>query len=402
MRFLKPAGIWFVLAVVGPGLGGCDVRQEPYEEPAGRTADVIAIMPPESVLGTAPYDLAGEVAALTGDSLRLRVRPAGEAGIAIDEAFDLVDAGEYEALVAPPEIFMVRGEHQSWGVLLTSGTPFGYRAGEFLAWYHHGGGKELVQAIYDRKSARGNVLVMPVAMTASEPPGFFTDPVPDDPDAFDASGIAYRINLLGKKVMESAFPGLNVVTSAAGVVPVDDFCTGRLQGAELGTLAMYEDLFFDGFDHPNGGNVVECGFRHLYLSSWQQLMLSSWLAIDRKFFASLQPHERQAIVTSAQANVMRSLAVDFAGGARALARVAEAGATIHAGLPPEILARLRETTALELQAEAAADADFEAIVSSMGEFAQAHHGALLYDGIPRDERFNRFPGWNPNYPVVRD
>ena len=112
------------------------------------------------------------------------------------------------------------------GVLLTSGTPFGYRAGEFLAWYHHGGGKELVQAIYDRKSAHGNVLVMPVAMTASEPPGFFTEPVPDDPDAFDASGIAYRINLLGKKVMESAFPGLNVVTSAAGVVPVDDFCTG--------------------------------------------------------------------------------------------------------------------------------------------------------------------------------
>ena len=47
-------------------------------------------------------------------------------------------------------------------------------------------------------------------------------------------------------------------------------------------------------------------------------------------------------------------------------------------LPPEILDRLRATTALELMAEAAADADFEAIVSSMGGIRPgASRGAAL-------------------------
>ena len=313
-----------------------------------------------------------------------------------------MDAGHGDALVAPPDAFWIQGKRQPWAVLLTSGTPFGFRAGEFLAWCRHGGGRDLVQAIHDRKSAHGNVLVMPVAMTASEPPGFFIDAVPDDPQLFDASGITYRINLLGHQVMKRAFPGLDVVTSAVGMVPADDFCTGKLRGAELGTLAMYDELFFDGFDHPAGGNVVECGFRHLYLSSWQQLMLSSWLAINREFFEDLEPHQQRAIVTSAQANVMRALASDFTGGARSLARVAAAGGTIHAGLPPAVLARLRAATVQQIEAEAAADADFAAIVSSMRDFARAHHGALLYDGISRDERFNRFPGWEADYPVVTD
>ena len=64
--------------------------------------------------------------------------------------------------------------------------------------------------------------------------------------------------------------------------------------------------------------------------------------------------------------------------------------------------RAQELHACQLQAEAAADADFEDIVSSMGAFARANHGALLYDGIPRDERFNLFPGWDPDHPVVSD
>ena len=398
----KAMNSWRAILIVGIGMGGCDAQQEPPLERAGTTAEVIALMPPINALGTAPYELAKEVAALTQGSLQLQVRQADDVGVTIPQAYDLVDAGKHPMLVAPPEIFMIGGSHQPWGVLLTSGPPFGFSAVEFLAWYTQGGGESLIQSIYDRKGAHGNVLLMPIAMTASEPPGFFIDPVPSDPEQFDASGITYRINLLGHKVMKAAFPGLNIVTSPAGAVPVDDFCTGALQGAELGTLAMYETLFFDGFDHPNGENVVACGFKHLYLSSWQQLMLSSWLAINRDFFDGLAPHEQQAIRSAAQANALRSLLSDFAGGAGALQRVAAAGATIHAGLPAKVLAKLREATAQQLEKEAAADPDFAAIIASMQAFARSNQGALLYDGIPRNERFNRFPGWEAAHPIVRE
>ena len=243
---------------------------------------------------------------------------------------------------------------------------------------------------------------MLVAMTASEPPGFFMDPVPEDADEFDATGITYRINLLGHEIMKAAFPGLNVVDSPVGTVPVDDFCTGRIQGAELGTLASQEAFFFERFDHPNGANIVECGFGHLYLSSWQQLMLSSWLAVNRQFFESLDPHERKAIRTAAEANTIRSLLADFAAGGKTMKRVAAAGATIHASLPADVLARLRGATAQRLEEAAAADPDFAAIIASMREFAQSNEAALLYDGVARDERFNLFPGWASEDPIRRD
>lgn len=199
--------------------------------------------------------------------------------------------------------------------------------------------------------------------------------------------------------MKAAFPDLNMVTTPAGVVPVDDLCTGKIQGAELGTLSHYEGFFFDQFSHSNGDNIVECGFKHLYLSSWQQLMISSWLAIDRGFFESLKPHEQQAIVSAAQSNVMRSLAVDIAGGAAALRRIAAAGAIIHAGLPPKIVARLREKAAEIVKQEMAADTDVAQIIASMKKFAKANQAALLYEGIPQDQRFDLFPGWESDYPI---
>lgn len=151
---------------------------------------------------------------------------------------------------------------------------------------------------------------------------------------------------------------------------------------------------------PSGGNIVECGFGHLYLSSWQQLMPSSWLTINREFFDSLEPHEQRAILTAAEANTIRSLLADFAGGAGAIERVSRAGATVHASLPAEVLARLRETTAQVLERKAAADPDFAAIIGSMRDFAQGNHASLLYDGVARDERFNKFAHWDSEYPIA--
>ena len=82
-----------------------------------------------------------------------------------------------------------------------------------------------------------------------------------------------------------------------------------IQGVELGTLRLYEEAFFDDFSHPNGENIVECGFKHLYLSSWQQLMLSSWWLRRFRFgpvewawrsftYRKLQPFRREVSVSA--------------------------------------------------------------------------------------------------------
>ncbi|MEM7280220.1 MAG: hypothetical protein AAF438_01120 [Pseudomonadota bacterium] len=358
-----------------------------------KTADILALMPPDGAFGNAPHRFAEQVSSLTAGSLTLRVRNPEDMGIGIRQIFDQVDQGRLSMAVAPPAAYDIQGEPISFGPLLVSGMPFGFGPDEFLSWYFAAGGQQVVQEIIDARSAHANVMLFPLAITTSEPPGFFVDPVPNDADEFNATAITYRINLLGAKVMKTAFPDLVIVDSPPGVVPVDKMCSGEIQGAELGTLSVYETLFFDRFQHENGNNIVECGFQHLYLSSWQQLMLSNWLAIDRRFFDSLDRHEKSAVQAAVLASLTRSLAEERARGRGVIARIKQAGATIHPSLPPMILARLREATAAVIQSESETDPDFARIISSMKAFARDNQSSLLYDGVPADQRFNLLPGW---------
>ncbi|BFM14852.1 hypothetical protein R50073_10350 [Maricurvus nonylphenolicus] len=365
-----------------------------------KTVDVVSLMPPVGVLGQAPHGFASEVTALTNGSLEVRVKSMKESGVPLPAMIDQIDSGKQQVFVAPPETFFIQGAPQRFGILLTSGFPFGLNAQEYLSWYYNAGGQQLIQEIFDRKTAHANVLVFPLAVSTSEPPGFFTDSIPNDPDKFNNSNITYRINYLGSKAMKLAFPDLNMVTTPAGRVPVDDLCTGKINGTELGTLSLYDIFFFDKFSHPNGDNIVECGFKHLYLGSWQQLLLSSWMAINKTFFESLAPHEQQAIITVARAGVSRSLTTDIAKGARVLYKAAEAGVTIHSGLPPKVLDRLREATSDVLNSESEADSDFAKIVEGMKGFVRHNRPALLYDGVSRQQRFKLLPVWDSDYSVV--
>ena len=77
---------WRAILIVGIGMGGCDAQQEPPLDRTGVTAEVIALMPPINALGTAPYELAKEVAALTQGSLQLQVRQADDVGVTIPQA----------------------------------------------------------------------------------------------------------------------------------------------------------------------------------------------------------------------------------------------------------------------------------------------------------------------------
>lgn len=389
---------FLAIAVLSPVLlTGCG-----SESPATKSVTAVSLMPPDGAFGSVDTDFAVEVAALTAGSLIIEPRTLAESDIALTELFDAVDAGRVPLAIAPPAAYWIDGEPLSIGPLLVSGIPFGFGAEEFMAWYYAAGGQELVQDIVDRRSLHGNVLVLPIAVTAGEPAGFFVDAVADDPDVFNASGITYRINLLGAKAMRVAFPNLDIVDSPPGVVPVDAMCSADIQGAELGTLSVYPVLFFDRFSHERGDNVIECGFRHLYLSSWQQPMLSNWVIINRSFFAALAPHEQQAIRSAAMANVIRTLANDLARSAGTIDRVVSAGGTIHAALPPAVLQRLRDAVVEVLQRESDADPDFAAIVNSLRAFAKDHHATLLYDDVPADERFNLFPGWRPDVAIVAD
>ncbi|GEM_PF-6085114 len=361
---------------------------------------VVTTMPASDGLGYAPVRFAKKVNAITDGRLVVEIVPAPKAGIPLPKLFESVDAGQIDALASPPELFMTGGRPPPFGILLVSTFPFGFRAPEFFAWYYEGGGEALVQEIFERRTPNGNVIVFPIGATASEPPGYFKEPVDGEAAAFDARGLTYRINMLGGRVMKEAFPSFTIVGGSPFDWSAEDFCGGRFDGAEIGTLSMHDDYFYAGFEHPAGEDVVACGFRHLYLGSWQQPMLANWIAIDRSVYDALPASQQQALRTAAEASLLRSLANDFAGGADSLRKARDRGVTIHPRLPDALAAHLRETTARVLDREAAADADFAAILASMKAFARSRQPILLYDAVPRDERFNLFPGWESEIPVV--
>ncbi|MEM6512863.1 MAG: hypothetical protein AAF660_07615 [Pseudomonadota bacterium] len=369
---------------------------------APTTARLVAVMPPDGAFGRAPAVLANDLDLLTDGSLAVDVVSPAEAGIEVAAVFDLVDGGDIDMAIAPPAAFELNGKQSPIGPLLVSGLPFGFKAHEFLAWYFGAGGEGLVQDIYDRRSANGNVLLLPLVLTTSEPPGFFIDPVPSDADEFNDSGITYRMNMLGAEVMKTAFPGITIVSSPPGVVPVDDLCEGRIHGAELGTLSVYQQLFIDRFSHENGENIVECGFRHLYLSGWQQPMLSNWLLVNKTFLERLPPDEQHAIRTSAMSQLSLSLSSDLARNMGVVDAFVAAGVTVHSALPSAVLDRLRTATVSVIERNSASDSDFKLIVESMREFAIRNHTGLLYDGIAPDQRFSQMPGWSAAYDIRSD
>jgi len=281
---------------------------------------------------------------ISGGRMEIRFHEPG-ALIPPFEIFDAVSYGAIEAGWSTPGYWAGR----ETALQLFAAVPFGPSAGEYLAWYRHGGGRELFEEIYHRH----NIHSLICGLSPPEASGWFKDPVET---VADFEGLKIRFFGLGGKVLEKLGASVQLL-SGGDIFPA----------LELGTI--------DGTEYSVPAVDLRMGFyqaaKHYYFPGWHQQSTFFELMINLDAWRGLAPAQQAKIETACAANIAISLAEGEALQVEAMAELEEKGVIFHTW-PPEILAALREAwreVAAELAAE---DADFARGWESLQAFRKAH------------------------------
>jgi TRAP-type mannitol/chloroaromatic compound transport system substrate-binding protein len=158
---------------------------------------------------------------MTGGDLRIEVLPAG----AVVPAFGLLDAVSKGTLDGGHGVLVYHYGKQNALALWGSGPAYGMTAQELMAWHKYGGGKQLLEKIF--QSIGANVVSFPYGPMWTQPLGWFKKPVGK---VADMKGLKFRT--VGMSIDVFTTMGLAVNALPGGeIVPAMD--RGLLDAAEF-------------------------------------------------------------------------------------------------------------------------------------------------------------------------
>src|SRR5260370_41190522 len=166
-RFLKVAAAGAVAAVAGPSVVSA---QGPISMRFQST------WPSKDIFHEYALDFAKKVNDMTGGDLKIEVLPAG----AVVPAFQLLDAVSKGVLDGGHGVLVYHYGKQTALALWGSGPGYAMDANMLLAWHKYGGGKELLNKLYN--SIGANVVSFPYGPMPTQPLGWYKKPItkPDD------------------------------------------------------------------------------------------------------------------------------------------------------------------------------------------------------------------------------
>ncbi|HEY0336545.1 MAG TPA: twin-arginine translocation signal domain-containing protein [Burkholderiales bacterium] len=188
--------------------------------------------PAKDIFHEYALDFAKKVNDMTGGDLRIEVLPAG----AVVPAFGLLDAVSKGALDGGHGVLVYHYGKQNALALWGSGPAFGMDANMLLSWHKYGGGKELLNKLY--QSIGANVVSFPYGPMPTQPLGWFKKPITK---ADDFKGLKYRT--VGISI--DVFTGLGAAVNAlpgGEIVPAMD--RGLLDAAEFNNASSDRILGF--------------------------------------------------------------------------------------------------------------------------------------------------------------
>ena len=318
---------------------------------------------------------------------------AGEAG-----------GGINAALAIPAETGLAFGE------MLSGGLPFGMAPDEYTSYLFYGGGLALQQQIYDETFDR-QLVIIPVAITTAQGPGFFPNPLPDpdtNPDLSDEEAllqlcqtpIIVRWPGSAAAVMTEACAAVGVATAsigqqtrcedpkaicdpnenpdnmvindpktltfggfAPGAVPHAMFGNGNIDAFEL-NMPTEDVQFLKMISDQQGISNTEAdltgvGLPYKYAGAWHQPTLAVEMVVNRAFWETIPAAERGLIKAIAKAAILDTQAQRMSMQGEAIAQL-EASGIKHLAWPKGILGKLREAmpsalNGLAAQAESKGD-----------------------------------------------
>ncbi len=188
--------------------------------------------PSKDIFHEFALDFAKKVNDMTGGELKIEVLPAG----AVVPAFGLLDAVSKGTLDGGHGVLAYHYGKQNALALWGSGPAFGMDANMLLAWHKYGGGKQLLEKLYN--SIGANVVSFPYGPMATQPLGWFKKPITKTEDF---KGMKFRT--VGISI--DVFTGLGAAVNAlpgGEIVPAMD--RGLLDGAEFNNASSDRLLGF--------------------------------------------------------------------------------------------------------------------------------------------------------------
>ena len=162
--------------------------------------------PSIDILYGAGERLAERVSEMTGGNFTMRVYGAGEI-VPTLQVMDGVMQGTVQCGISPG--YYYTGKHPA--LAFDAAVPFGMNSRQQIAWLYHGGGLDLLNAIY----SDFGLITFPVSSTGGQMGGWFREPIGG---VSDMPGLRMRIPGLGGEIMSRL--GVTVqVLGAAEIYP---------------------------------------------------------------------------------------------------------------------------------------------------------------------------------------
>jgi TRAP-type mannitol/chloroaromatic compound transport system substrate-binding protein len=228
---------------------------------------------------------------------------------------------------------------------LIAAVPFGMEPWEFSAWWFEADGRRLTESLY----ARHGIYPLYCGIIGPETAGWFRTPIDRTEDL---RGLKIRFAGLGGKILERL--GASITMLPGGEI-FQALEKGAIDATEYSLPVVDEALGFDRVARIN------------YFPGWHQPYTSFHLVVNLALWQNLDAADRAVIETACTAGVTRNLARSEALQGPVIAGFERRGVEVRV-IPPELLVVLRRVSEEVLDAEAATDADFSAILASQRAF----------------------------------
>ncbi len=317
------------------------------------TSSFTSAMP---VIGQGPLRVAENLRLITNGAIEFEYFEPGE----VVPAFEITEAVKDRKIQAG---FMWVGYDQGRipASTLISAVPFGMEPMEFAAWWYHGGGQALGEALYNEH----NVHPILCNIVGPETAGWFREPITS---LEDFQGLKIRFAGLGGKVLQRL--GASVTMIPGGEI---------FQALEKGAIDASE------FSLPVVDRMLGFGrvAPYNYFPGWHQTFTTAHLLINLDVWNELTPESRAIMDLACQADITYAFAEGEAVQGEIIRNFPNEGISAET-LPVELLEQLREVAQEVLDEEAANDEHFARILASQREFSENYRYWKTKGYLPRD------------------
>jgi TRAP-type mannitol/chloroaromatic compound transport system substrate-binding protein len=188
--------------------------------------------PSKDIFHEYALDFGKKVTDMTGGDLKIEVLPAG----AVVPAFQLLDAVSKGVLDGGHGVLVYHYGKNTALALWGSGPAYGMDANMLLAWHKYGGGKQLLEKIFDGIGA--NVVSFPYAPLYTQPLGWFKKPMQS---VDDFKGLKYRTVGISIDLFTAMGAAVNALPGGEIVAAID---RGLLDAAEFNNASSDRALGF--------------------------------------------------------------------------------------------------------------------------------------------------------------